>query len=1433
MTMKRPYLSGLILFLIVLFSSASAEALEIHRWDFENPSPLGPYTVSNGTWQGGTPTTPPNACNQVYGGVSCAGTVLNGNYTDNVDSRLESPAIFLPNVAAGEEIHVKYWEWFAYAANDTGIFEIGEPDPTAPGGWAFTPVAGDNTVWSVSNIWSPKDVDLTSYAGKTIKIAFHHQSRTDQFGRVYVNAGWFVDDIIVETIAAPALFTGEDFEAGWGDWFTNRGTWEVGPNATCHGGPNPDGTLKQCAGTVHAGNYSDNMDSLLTTRSVVLPSVGAGEELHLRYWEWFAYAANDNGFVEISELINQTTGEWSAFTRVDPGNHVYSVSNVWSRKDLDLTAYAGKTIKIAFHHQSRTDQFGRAYVSAGWFIDDITLVTNVPLVPPPFVIQDFELGWEDWFTNRGTWEVGTPTVGPPSCKTGNQCAGTVIAGNYSDNMDSFLTSRSITLPPVSGGRLLQLRFWQWYSYNANDSGIIEISEQDPETGEWPAFTPIPGFNAVVGVSNGWTEPPPIDLTAYAGKTVRIAFHHQSRTDRFGRAYVSPGWYIDNARVAISPVAVAGGPYSGGEGSLIPLDGSRSFDPDGNITTYDWDLNGDGVFETRGNPVNFDATNIDGPAGPFTVSLRVTDNDFLTNIISTTVTVNNVAPTADAGGPYNGKCNTPIPLSGSAADPAPADILTYAWDFNGDGVFGDAADRAIGDPTIPSPTVTYPAAGVYTVALQVTDDDGGLGTSPTTTVTVICPPTADPTDPAGPYTVPEGGSTTLNGSASFDEDGTIVLYEWDYFDDGTIDATGPNPVFDAALIDGSELGTIVLVTLKVTDDDGEFDVSNFTTIEVTNVPPTANANGPYDGFCFQPVPLVGSGSDPAPADIPTLAFDWDLDGDGVYETPGQIVDVTYDAVGVYPVELRVTDDDAGFGTDPTTVTITCPPPVSNPGGQYVVPEGGSTTLDGSASFDEDGTIVLYEWDYFDDGTIDATGANPIFDAALIDGTEAGTVVAVSLRVTDNLGLTGTAGTTVTVTNVAPTANGGGPYTGAPDEPIILGGTATDPAPADTYTCAWDVNHPDPNVSDGVFEVVGCNASISFPLEGVYTIWLQVTDDDGGVSDPVSSADVTALGCGLPHWNTPAASPGPMHLAGGLDFVISGRQAQNCDEVAVFDSGGQLIGADLITQVGIYGDMVVNGDSPNTPNTDEGAPEGDLLTVRIWDSLSQTEYQSSNNIRLQAPISPIVNGYIAYEAPLTFVSNLFVQMDLEVHPGCDVPLVTGWNLFGWTCDGGSYDGVQPPPLTDYTSGSYLARSLMDEALASLGLTPGSYLVAVGPGGKVYVDGSPFNNLKTLLPGFAYWVYANADSTLTLPGSMLAPTETLELPNAGWNQVAYWGIDGLAPGDAFRCIDGLYDVITDPNGKVYIPTSPFNTLNSVNHIDGYYLHTTGPATLTYGCP
>lgn len=167
----------------------------------------------------------------------------------------------------------------------------------------------------------------------------------------------------------------------------------------------------------------------------------------------------------------------------------------------------------------------------------------------------------------------------------------------------------------------------------------------------------------------------------------------------------------------------------------------------------------------------------------------------------------------------------------------------------------------------------------------------------------------------------GQTINFDGSASFHQDPTrsLVLYEWDFDNDGIYDVADTEP--DTASTTFPALGDYPVV-LRVTDDavppQTDTDVV-VVEITVPPHPPTADAGGPYQACIGDPVTFDGSGSfdideglsesgDP-PFDTIT-AYDWDFDGDLVFDdASGVTPSNTYNVLGVFEVGLQVTDNTA--------------------------------------------------------------------------------------------------------------------------------------------------------------------------------------------------------------------------------------------------------------------------------------------------------------------------------------------------------------------------------------------------------------------------------------------------------------------------------------------------------------------------------------------
>ncbi len=145
-----------------------------------------------------------------------------------------------------------------------------------------------------------------------------------------------------------------------------------------------------------------------------------------------------------------------------------------------------------------------------------------------------------------------------------------------------------------------------------------------------------------------------------------------RVDRYASEYPGfDGTPLDEDQVNQAPTADAGGPYAGSIGRAIPLSGTGSTDTDGSIASYEWDLDNNGLYnDATAATAAFTAVE----DGVFTVALKVTDNDGITDTDRSTITVSDAAssgffsyPIVDTGqtGCYDNTVSINPPADGAS------------------------------------------------------------------------------------------------------------------------------------------------------------------------------------------------------------------------------------------------------------------------------------------------------------------------------------------------------------------------------------------------------------------------------------------------------------------------------------------------------------------------------------------------------------------------------------------------------------------------------------------------------------------------------------------------------------------------------------------------------------------------------------------------
>jgi hypothetical protein len=166
----------------------------------------------------------------------------------------------------------------------------------------------------------------------------------------------------------------------------------------------------------------------------------------------------------------------------------------------------------------------------------VAVVTDQPVFNNP---EGFESspGTNDWAVDAGTWEIGKPTSGPGQGHLSTNCAATVLAGNYATNADSRLISPPFLVPSNSPA----LRFYHWYNFKSA-LGFVETSTDGGSTWNQISSTYQNG-----NTGNMWNNVS-VDLSAYAGQTVQVAF-------RFASIGISTaaGWYVDDISLVASPI----------------------------------------------------------------------------------------------------------------------------------------------------------------------------------------------------------------------------------------------------------------------------------------------------------------------------------------------------------------------------------------------------------------------------------------------------------------------------------------------------------------------------------------------------------------------------------------------------------------------------------------------------------------------------------------------------------------------------------------------------------------------------------------------------------------------------------------------------------------------------------------------------------------
>jgi len=498
------------------------------------------------------------------------------------------------------------------------------------------------------------------------------------------------------------------------------------------------------------------------------------------------------------------------------------------------------------------------------------------------------------------------------------------------------------------------------------------------------------------------------------------------------------------------------------GKSTSFDASSSSPNGGVIIGYFWDF-GDGT--PSANVTNPIITHVYTAVGNYTVTLTVTDSEGLTGVISHTLKVRDYPKASFVYSPEFPLAGETVTFDASSSTPNHGAIASYKWNFGDDNV-----------TTVTTSVIThiYSKAENYTAILTVTDSEGLNDSTSCLIIVGKAPPIASFTYSPG-YPV-RSETVVFNASGSYDPDGLITSYVWD-FGDGNITIVTTRIVSHVY----ADVGNYTVV-LDVTDNDY---LTNATsrTVRVRAYPVADFIWSPSEPEVYKPATFDASSSIPDGGVI--VSYEWDF-GDGNITTGSDPIIVhNYSTFGYYTVTLNVTDSEGLWDIKSETLKVIAPPKADFVWSPTIPRENETVTFNASISVPNGGIIALYEWD-FGDGTPPLFRMN--YPIATHQFTTCGNYT-VTLTVTDSEYLNDTVSKIIAI-GASPNAS----FTWFPEHPqthetITFNASMSNPNGGTIISYEW--NFGDGNVTTVTDPIV----SHYYTTLGDYIVTLNVTDNEG--------------------------------------------------------------------------------------------------------------------------------------------------------------------------------------------------------------------------------------------------------------------------------------------------------------------------------------------------
>lgn len=411
---------------------------------------------------------------------------------------------------------------------------------------------------------------------------------------------------------------------------------------------------------------------------------------------------------------------------------------------------------------------------------------------------------------------------------------------------------------------------------------------------------------------------------------------------------------------IRPIADAGEDFTATLGETLHLDGSGSFDHDGDPLNYSWTLiqKPEASSAALVDPLTENPQLVLDVKGDYTVQLIVSDDNNNESLPDTVLIVgNNIKPVANAGPDQYVNIGDIVTLDGSASTDEDGDSLTYSWSIV---AIPEGSSSALSDPNSLMPTMEFDSHGTYEFELVV--HDGIIASNPDRIALTV--DNVKPVAHAGPdQSIYIGEEVILDGSASSDIDGDPLTYHWQIVSkpEGSYSTLSDDTAIMPSIFIDSHGPYEIQLIVNDSYDDSEPDT---VLLDVLNVKPIADAGPDQSVYVGDTAVLDGSNSSDADGD--PLLYHWNVlskpDNSQAELTDSESVNPTIqiDELGDYVIQLMV--DDTYDVSTPDTVLLSAHNirPVADAGPDQVLCAGDTVMLDGSNSYDGNGDDITFEW-----------------------------------------------------------------------------------------------------------------------------------------------------------------------------------------------------------------------------------------------------------------------------------------------------------------------------------------------------------------------------------------------------------------------------------------------------------------------------------------